>query len=258
MADVDQATWGLVPKEVLERIVVVSPHFDDAVLGAADLLGTYPGSDGHHRSWPVGRRSTRRRRRTGTRAADSWRATTWSRRGARKTWRLWRPRRKPVWLDVADHQYLAKKDRQTAEEVAPSLKKAIVRPRTDGCVPTDGDRQPRSRPHPRCRVDRAVELLEARRKEAGSSGSATRTTATSTFPGLWLGGSSSCSSPGSGRLRRSSRSMPDMAPEATRDRVLCESGASARTGPRTLGAVGWERPGAVLAPRPTATRVGRD
>ena len=44
MADADQATWGLVPKEVLERIVVVSPHFDDAVLGASDVLGTYPGS----------------------------------------------------------------------------------------------------------------------------------------------------------------------------------------------------------------------
>lgn len=36
--------WGLVEPEVLERILVVSPHFDDAVLGAAHLLGTYPGT----------------------------------------------------------------------------------------------------------------------------------------------------------------------------------------------------------------------
>lgn len=36
--------WGLVDPAVLERVVVVSPHFDDAVLGAAHVLGSYPGS----------------------------------------------------------------------------------------------------------------------------------------------------------------------------------------------------------------------
>ncbi len=28
----------------LDRIVVVSPHFDDAALGAAHLMGSHPGS----------------------------------------------------------------------------------------------------------------------------------------------------------------------------------------------------------------------
>ena len=44
MADLDKSFWGLVEESVLQRIVVVSPHFDDAALGAAHVLGTYPGS----------------------------------------------------------------------------------------------------------------------------------------------------------------------------------------------------------------------
>ena len=40
----DDVTWGLVDPSLLRRIVVVSPHFDDAILGAAHLLATYPGS----------------------------------------------------------------------------------------------------------------------------------------------------------------------------------------------------------------------
>jgi LmbE family N-acetylglucosaminyl deacetylase len=41
---VEAPTWGLLEPGVLERIVVLSPHFDDAVLGTAHLLATYPGS----------------------------------------------------------------------------------------------------------------------------------------------------------------------------------------------------------------------
>jgi LmbE family N-acetylglucosaminyl deacetylase len=40
----DEALWGAVPAEALARIVVVSPHFDDAALGTAHLLMSYPGS----------------------------------------------------------------------------------------------------------------------------------------------------------------------------------------------------------------------
>jgi hypothetical protein len=36
--------WGVLHPGALERIVVVSPHFDDAALGTAYLLATYPGS----------------------------------------------------------------------------------------------------------------------------------------------------------------------------------------------------------------------
>lgn len=40
----DQPTWGSVEPGLLERVVVVSPHFDDAVLGASFLLGRHPGT----------------------------------------------------------------------------------------------------------------------------------------------------------------------------------------------------------------------
>ena len=37
----DKSFWGLVEESVLQRIVVVSPHFDDAALGAGHLLASY-------------------------------------------------------------------------------------------------------------------------------------------------------------------------------------------------------------------------
>ncbi len=36
--------WGLVGPDELERIVVISPHLDDAALGCSYLLGAHPGS----------------------------------------------------------------------------------------------------------------------------------------------------------------------------------------------------------------------
>ena len=40
----EEPSWGEVDLAVFARIVVVSPHFDDAVLGAAHLLTTYADS----------------------------------------------------------------------------------------------------------------------------------------------------------------------------------------------------------------------
>ena len=40
----EKELWGLLDPSVLAKVVVVSPHFDDAALGAAHLLTTYPGS----------------------------------------------------------------------------------------------------------------------------------------------------------------------------------------------------------------------
>jgi LmbE family N-acetylglucosaminyl deacetylase len=39
-----EATWGEVDPAVFRRIVVVSPHFDDAAMGAGHLLASYPDS----------------------------------------------------------------------------------------------------------------------------------------------------------------------------------------------------------------------
>jgi LmbE family N-acetylglucosaminyl deacetylase len=37
-------TWGVLPDGVLDRVVLFSPHFDDAALGAAHFLFAHPGS----------------------------------------------------------------------------------------------------------------------------------------------------------------------------------------------------------------------
>jgi LmbE family N-acetylglucosaminyl deacetylase len=125
MADLDKSFWGIVDDAVLQRIVVVSPHFDDAVLGAAHLLGSYPGSTvitvvaGWPPSYPAeatdwdacggfvaGDDVVAIRRKEDIVALEVLSAT-------------------PVWLDVADHQYLPKDQWSQPEAVAPSLKEAI-------------------------------------------------------------------------------------------------------------------------------------
>ncbi len=121
----DDVTWGLVDPSLLRRIVVVSPHFDDAVLGAAHLLATYPGSTvitvlgGRPPAYPpeptdwdacggfVAGDDVVARRREEDRAAMDFVAA------------------RPVWLEFADHQYLTKDLRPRAADVAPALGSAI-------------------------------------------------------------------------------------------------------------------------------------
>ena len=40
----EMRTWGLVPADELARIVVLSPHLDDAVLGCGQLMAAHPGT----------------------------------------------------------------------------------------------------------------------------------------------------------------------------------------------------------------------
>jgi LmbE family N-acetylglucosaminyl deacetylase len=122
----DKEMWGWLGGSVLDRIVVVSPHFDDAALGAAHLLTTYPGSTvitvlaGRPPAYPdevtdwdaaggfatgddvVGTRQLEDRA-----AMASMGAT-------------------PVWLDFPDHQYLPHDQRPSSADVAPALGQAIV------------------------------------------------------------------------------------------------------------------------------------
>src|SRR5436190_393830 len=37
-------TWGVLPPETFDRVLVFSPHFDDAAMGAGHLLLAHPGS----------------------------------------------------------------------------------------------------------------------------------------------------------------------------------------------------------------------
>ncbi len=117
--------WGVLGPGVLERIVVVSPHFDDAAMGAGLVLLTYPGSTvvtvlaGEPPSYPdevspwdaaggfVSGDDVVAVRREEDRAAMAL-------LGA-----------EPVWLEFPDHQYLPVAERPTPEDVAPALEEAV-------------------------------------------------------------------------------------------------------------------------------------
>jgi LmbE family N-acetylglucosaminyl deacetylase len=123
---VAEATWGLVDPDVLRRIVVVSPHFDDAVLGAAHLLATYPGSTvvtvmgGRPPAYPA--EPTPWDALGGFRAGDDVVAA----RREEDRAAMASLDATPVWLDFPDHQYLARSERPPPADVAPALEKAIV------------------------------------------------------------------------------------------------------------------------------------
>jgi LmbE family N-acetylglucosaminyl deacetylase len=118
--------WGVVDPSVLQRIVVVSPHFDDAALGAAHLLATYPGSTvitvlgGQPPVYPE--HVTPWDEAGGFVDGDD--VVTARREEDRKAMAF--TNAMPVWLEFPDHQYLAVEERPTASQVAPSLKKAIT------------------------------------------------------------------------------------------------------------------------------------
>ena len=101
--------------------MVVSPHFDDAALGAAHLLTAHPGSTvitvlgGRPAAYPD--------EVTDWDAAGGFGpATTWWRSGRRRTGPPWPSMQAtPVWLDFPDHQYLAPDERPHPADVAPAL-----------------------------------------------------------------------------------------------------------------------------------------
>jgi LmbE family N-acetylglucosaminyl deacetylase len=123
---VAEPTWGLVDPAELERIVVVSPHFDDAAMGAGHLLASYPVTTvvtvmgGRPPAYPtepsewdalggfVAGDDVVATRRDEDRAAMAVLGSDYR------------------WLDFPDHQYLAPRDRPTPPEVAPVLAAVIA------------------------------------------------------------------------------------------------------------------------------------
>ncbi len=122
----DKELWGLLDASTWERLVVVSPHFDDAALGTAHLLGTYPGSTVI--TVLGGRPSTYPDEVTGWDAAGGFAAgddVVGARRlEDRAAMALLGA--EPVWLDFPDHQYLAPGEQPSPDDVAPALLDAIV------------------------------------------------------------------------------------------------------------------------------------
>jgi LmbE family N-acetylglucosaminyl deacetylase len=118
--------WGLVESGTLARIVVVSPHFDDAVLGAAHVIDGHPGTTvitvlgGRPPAYPE--EPTAWDACGGFRAGDDVVARRQEEDRAATAFL----RATPVWLDFPDHQYLAKEQRPRPAQVAPALQHAIV------------------------------------------------------------------------------------------------------------------------------------
>jgi LmbE family N-acetylglucosaminyl deacetylase len=119
------ATWGVVDRADLERIVVVQPHFDDGVMGAGQVLCSYPGTacitvmGGHPPAYPSP-------------------PTEWDALGGFVdgddvvALRIEEDRAalavvdsRQVCLEFVDHQYLRREERAAAAEVATSLASAI-------------------------------------------------------------------------------------------------------------------------------------
>jgi LmbE family N-acetylglucosaminyl deacetylase len=121
----DEATWGEFDPDVFDRIVVVSPHFDDAAMGAGHLLASYPDTTvitvlaGRPPAYPdvpsewdaLG----------GFKAGDDVVAA----RRLEDTAAMAVLESAYRWLEYPDHQYLAPPDRPTPSEVAPTLASVI-------------------------------------------------------------------------------------------------------------------------------------
>lgn len=118
--------FGPVAPETLERIVVVSPHFDDAALGAAHLLSAHPGSTvitvcaGRPAAYPA--EPTEWDALGGFKAGDD--VVAIRREEDRAAMAVLDA--EPVWLDFVDWEYLKRDERATPEQVAAALEPAIA------------------------------------------------------------------------------------------------------------------------------------
>jgi LmbE family N-acetylglucosaminyl deacetylase len=121
----DMRDWGLVAPEELERIVVLSPHLDDAVLGCGRLMARHPGATvvtvytGAPDRYPDP--MTHWDTIAGFRPGDDV-------LGARKQEdekALSQLGASPVWLDFVEHQYLDRPDWVGADQIVDAVEAAI-------------------------------------------------------------------------------------------------------------------------------------
>jgi LmbE family N-acetylglucosaminyl deacetylase len=121
-----EPTWGVLDPEIFTRIVVVSPHFDDAAMGAGHLLGSYDDTTvltvlaGEPPAYPE--EPSEWDALGGFTAGDDVVAA----RRLEDLAALEVLESAHRWLEFADHQYLAPADRPTPEDVAPALGAAIA------------------------------------------------------------------------------------------------------------------------------------
>jgi LmbE family N-acetylglucosaminyl deacetylase len=117
----EEPTWGEVDPATFTRIVVVSPHFDDAAMGAGHLLASYPDTTvitvlgGRPPAYPE--EPTEWDALGGFVAGDDVVAV----RREEDVAAMAVLESGYRWLDFSDHQYLAPEDRPTPADVAPVL-----------------------------------------------------------------------------------------------------------------------------------------
>jgi LmbE family N-acetylglucosaminyl deacetylase len=118
-------TWGVLPADTFDRVLVFSPHFDDAAMGAGHLLLAHPGATvctvfaGFPDHYPA--------------EVTEWDALGGFRTGddvvaARREEDLAALEvlgAEHLWLDFSDHQYLEVEERPTADNIAPAIAAAI-------------------------------------------------------------------------------------------------------------------------------------
>ncbi len=125
MPDQPVVSWGVVPEGCLDRVLVCSPHFDDAALGAAYLLFAHPGSTvvtlfgGPPAAYPE--TPTEWDALGGFRAGDD--VVALRREEDRAAMDVLGA--VPVWLDFVDHQYVARDERVPVQKVAVALEAVI-------------------------------------------------------------------------------------------------------------------------------------
>jgi LmbE family N-acetylglucosaminyl deacetylase len=121
-----EPTWGEVDPGAFSRIVVVSPHFDDAAMGAGHLLASYDDTTvvtvlgGRPPAYPAV--PTEWDALGGFLAGDDVVAVRREEDAAAMAvlGSVYR------WLEFADHQYLAPAERPTPDDVAPALAATIA------------------------------------------------------------------------------------------------------------------------------------
>ena len=129
MSDTDtyaEPTWGEVDPAVFARMVVVSPHFDDAAMGAGHLIASYhnttvvtvlggrpPAYPAEPTEWDALGGFVAGDDVVGVRREEDVKAMAVLESGYE-------------WLDFPDHQYLEPADRPTPADVAPVLAETIA------------------------------------------------------------------------------------------------------------------------------------
>lgn len=118
-------TWGVLESGLFERVLVISPHLDDAALGAAELIASYPGATvltvfaGAPPSYPDP--PTAWDAAGGFEAGDDVAML----RRAEDSRAMTVLGAHPRWLDFVDHQYLTRDERPLPSAVAPALAAVI-------------------------------------------------------------------------------------------------------------------------------------